>query len=195
MQASKKGNKINIKSPVYALLTSDTLDGVAYGEVKSLGKAMQVQITPTIASGNLYGDGKKTEDISQLVGIAFVIDLNKLNIETKAEILGYEYTDGVLIERAGDEPPEIAVGFVTEQTGGTYEQTWLLKGRAQPPNTTTQQRTESINFSTDSITINFIPREYDGQLRFYADTANPEYTAAQATKFFISPETYPAKEG
>ena len=45
---SKKTNRINIKNMVYALLTSDTAAGTEYGEVKPLGKAMQVQLTPTL---------------------------------------------------------------------------------------------------------------------------------------------------
>jgi len=191
---SKKSNRINIARPVYSLILTDTAEGTTYGPVKPLGKAMQVQLTPQVATAVLYGDGSKEEDIGKMKGIAAAVDVNKLYIETRAEIMGNSMVDGVVIEKDGDEPPYIALGFEVEQTGNTKEQVWLLKGRAQPANQTIQQSTDNMNFSTDSVTINFIPRESDKQIRFYADTANSEYTVAQAAAFFLTgPVKYPAK--
>lgn len=189
---SVKSNRINITNPVCSFLTDDTAAGTTYGDVESLGKAMQIQITPQIATGTQYGNGMKEEDIGMLKGISAVLDLNKLFIEMRAKIMGNTYVDGILIEKDGDEPPYVAIGYEVEQTGGTKEQIWLLKGKAQPANQTVQQSTDNINFSNDSITINFIPRESDKRIRFFGDTANSEYTAEQATAFFATgPVSYP----
>lgn len=189
---SKKSNRINIARPVYCLVISDNESGTEYGDVKNLGKAMQVQITATVSTGVLYGDGAQEENIGKLVALSLALDVNKLFIETKAEILGNQYKDGVLVEKKGDEAPDIAVGYEIEQTGGTKEQVWLLKGKAKPINQTVQQSTESMSFSTDSITIDFVPRESDGQIRYYADTANADYKKEQETKFFAKgPSSYP----
>lgn len=191
---SKRSNRINIKKPVVALVTSDTEEGTTYGDVEILGEAMQIQLTPAVASGVLFGNGVQTENIGKLSGIAVSLDLNKLYIEKRALILGNEYKDGVLIETAGQEPPYIALGYEVEQTNGTSELVWLLKGRAQPVNETRQQSTDNIVFSTDSITINFIPRDSDHQIRFFGDTANPDFTKEQADKFFTTgPVEYPKK--
>lgn len=191
---SKRSNRINIKNPVMCLLTSDTDEGTTYGEVESMGEAMQIQITPAVASGVLYGNGAQTENIGRLTGIAVSLDVNKLYIETRAIILGNEYKDGVLVEADGQEPPYIALGYEVEQTNGTRELVWLLKGRAQPVNETRQQSTDNIVFSTDTITINFLPRDSDHQIRFFGDTANPDFTKEQADKFFSAgPVEYPKK--
>lgn len=192
--SSKKSNRINIARPVYSLILTDTAEGTTYGPVKQFGKAMQVQITPQVTTGVLYGEGSKEEDLPKLKGLAVAIDINKLFTETRAEIMGNTKIDGIVIEKDGDEPPYMALGYEVEQTGNTKEQVWLLKGRAQPANQTIQQSTDNINFSTDSVTINFIPRESDKQIRFYGDTADSDYSAAQATVFFATgPVTYPAK--
>ncbi len=192
--SSKKSNRINVARLVYCLLLTDTAEGTTYGPVKPFGKAMQIQITPQVATGTLYGDGNKEEDVGMLKGIAVAVDTNKVFAETRAEIMGNTIVDGIVIEKAGDQPPDIAVGYEVEQLGGTKEQVWLLKGKAQPGNQTIQQSTDNLNFSTDSTTINFIPRESDSQIRFFGDTANTDYTAAQATAFFASgPVTYPKK--
>jgi len=192
--SSKKSNRINVARLVYCLLLTDTAEGTTYGPVKPFGKAMQIQITPQVATGTLYGDGNKEEDVGMLKGITIAVDTNKVFAETRAEIMGNTIVDGIVIEKAGDQPPDIAVGYEVEQLGGTKEQVWLLKGKAQPGNQTIQQSTDNLNFSTDSTTINFIPRESDSQIRFFGDTANTDYTAAQATAFFASgPVTYPKK--
>ena len=191
---SAKSNRINIKNPVVCLLTSDTEGGTTYGEVEGLGEAMQIQLTPAVASGVLYGNGVQTENIGKLSGIAVSLDVNKLYIEKRALILGNEYKDGVLVEIAGQEPPYIALGYEVEQTNGTRELVWLLNRRAPPVNETRQQTTDNIVFSTDSITINFLPRDSDHQIRFFGDTANPDFTKEQADRFFLTgPTEYPKK--
>lgn len=191
---TKKSNRINIVRPVYCLLLTDTEEGTTYGPVKPFGKIMQVQLTPQVATGTLYGDGGKEEDVGILTGMAVAVDVNKIFPEVRAEIMGNEMIDGVVIEKVGDQPPEIAFGYEVEQLGNTKEQVWLLKGRAQPANQTIQQTTDNINFSTDSVTINFIGRESDKQVRFYGDTANSTYSEEQAAAFFAAgPVKYPAK--
>lgn len=183
---STKANRINIVDPVYAVIQSDTKEGTTYGEVKKLGAAMQVQLTALISSGVLYGDGVQQENISKLNGIALVVDVNKINIEDRSAILGNKYENGVIHERAGDEAPYIAVGYKVEQTNKKVELIWLLKGRAQPTNSSVQQSTENFNFSTDSITVNFIPRDSDKELRFFADSANGDLTQSQIDAWFLT---------
>ena len=49
-----------------------------------------------------------------------------------------------------------------------------------------QQSTENFNFSTDSITVNFIPRDSDKELRFFADSANGDLTQSQIDAWFLT---------
>lgn len=177
------GNRINITDPVYALLTTDTKEGCTYGAVKSFGEAMEVQINPVLATGDLYGNGKKTESESRLVGIDCTFNLNKVAIETRAEIMGNDFDEGVLTEKANDQPKEIAFGFKVEETGGKAEYVWLLKGKVQPFANNVRQIETNINYSTDSLVINFIPRTFDSALRKYGDTANADFTEVSAKAF------------
>lgn len=188
---SKKANRINVKNLVYTLVLSDTEEGTTYGDVRKIGPAMQVQLTPSLSSGVLFGDGVQQENIAKLNGIAMVLDANKIKIEDRADMLGHKYENGVLIEAAGDEAPYIAVGYIVDETNQCKEYVWLLKGRAQPFNSSVQQSTDNLNFSTDSITINFIPRDSDGQLRYFADSANESLTADQISKWFVSGPSKP----
>ena len=189
---SAKSYRINITNPVYALLTGDTQETVTYGEVKPLGEAMQVQLTPSVATGKLHGNGVVKEDIAKLKGIAMAFDATKIPIEDKAIIQGHQYKDGVMVEKDGDEAPYIAFGYKVEGTNKKDEYVWLLKGRATPMNETHKQSEDNITFSTDTVNINFIPREKDKEIRYFADSANSEFKAAQAEAWFkTGPVTYP----
>lgn len=189
---SAVSNRINIKNLVYCLLTSDDSSAVTYGSVKSLAKVMTIDITPSQATGVLYGDGAQTENIAKLTGIAVKVEANKIAIEDRAAILGHTYSDGVVVKNASDEAPYIAMGYQVEGTNGYSEYVWLLKGRAQEITQSAKQQDDKINFSTDTFNVNFIPREHDGYLEFDADTANADFTSTQASAWFTNgPVTYP----
>ena len=194
-QKSKKANRINIKNAVYCKMLTDEAGSTTYDEPKSLSPAMQVQLTTTLATGVLHGDGVQQENIAKITGISMVLDVNKVPIEDRAVILGNKYENGILEEVEGDEAPYIAVGYEVPETNGCKELIWLLKGRAQPYNSNVQQSTDNINFSTDSVTINFIPRDSDGRIRFFGDTANPALTEEQVTKWFTTGPSVPPAPG
>lgn len=183
MAGSVKANRFNIKRSVYTRIIKDDSTGVTHGPIKKFGDPMQVQLTPTYASGTLYGGGVKTEDITKINGITLKFDANKIPIETRADIGGHDYTDGVLTESADDQAPDIAFGYEVEETGGHSEYVWLLKGKAKPIGSNVQQSTDNINFSTDTIDIGFVPREFDRELKKYGDTANADFTTAMAEVF------------
>ena len=188
---SKRSYKINVKNPVYCKLTSDSLSGVSYGSVVSLGEAMQMQVTAVSSSGQLYGNGSIVDSSSKIVGLTVVFDATKLPIEVVADIYNQTYTNGVLQEKAGEQANYIALGYEVEQTTGDSEYVWLLKGRPQPLNENTQQSEANITYSTDQMTIDFVRRIYDDMLRYKADAANADFTAAQAAAWFTSGPTSP----
>ena len=102
-QKSKKANRINIQNAVYCKLLTDESGSTTYDEPKSLSPAMQVQLTATLASGILHGDGVQQENIAKITGISMVLDVNKIPIEDRAIILGNKYENGILEEVGGDE--------------------------------------------------------------------------------------------
>lgn len=97
-QKSKKANRINIQNAVYCKLLTDESGSTTYDEPKSLSPAMQVQLTATLASGILHGDGVQQENIAKITGISMVLDVNKIPIEDRAIILGNKYENGILEE-------------------------------------------------------------------------------------------------
>lgn len=189
---SVQAYRINIANPVYAVVTSDTAEGTTYGEVKPFGEAQQIQITPSVATGQLYGNGAIVDSSALLTGLTIQFQTTKVPIETRADIYNQTVTDGVLQEKAGVTANYIALGYEVPQSNGTSEYVWLLKGRPQPLGSNVQQSEQNINYSTDTINIDFVKRASDDMLRFYADAANADFTKEQADAWFNEgPSTYP----
>lgn len=188
---SKKEYRMNVRNLVYAPVLSDTEEKTEYGQVKKFASARQIQIAPTIAQGDLYGDGVKEKSMSKITGYDVQVDVNKVPLEVRADILGHEIDDnGLLWIGENDQPKEIALGYEVEQTGETSELVWLLKGTAQPFGNTVQQTETNINYSTDSLKITFVKRRSDGQFQALGDTAYEGLLEATAKTFFAAP---PAK--
>jgi phi13 family phage major tail protein len=186
MPQSAQANRINVSKIVYAPVLKDTSTEYTHGTVKDLGAVMQVQLTPSLAAGVLFGRGVKTEDLAKLTGVELQVDLNKVPIEVRAELMGNTYENGVLSEGKSDQAINIAVGFEVEETDDHRELMWLYKGKVKPFANTVKQSEDNITFSTDTITIGFVPRALDGKIRSFGDTANADFTEEAANTFLDS---------
>lgn len=194
MGKSKKTYRINIKKPVYAIMLSDTPEGVEYGEVKSLGEAMNVGLTPIVAAGTLYGNGAIVDSTEILTGLTLAVGITQIPIEDRAAIYNQEISNGVMVTKAGVEPNSIALGYMVQKTGGKREYVWLLKGKPKQMARNDQQSESNINYSTDNMEIVFSPREFDENLKFEADTSYDEFTEEQAEAWFVNaPVSIPQK--
>jgi phi13 family phage major tail protein len=180
---SKETVRFNTKRVVYAVIIEDSKTKFEHGPIKDFGPIKQMQFTPTVASGTDYGRGVKMVDISRLTGGELVIDQTKLAIEVKAEIYNFEYENGVLSEKVGTQPKDIAIGIEIEQTDDCRELCWFFKGKPRMGAQTVQQTTDNFNFSQDSITIGLVQRKFDGKLRAYGDTSNADFTDEAAGLF------------
>lgn len=189
-----KGNKsyrINIKKPVYAIITSDTKEGTEYGPVGSLGEGQNIVITPSVASGTLYGDGAQQDAESRLTGLTVALDTTKVPMEAKVEIYKLSEKDGVIMEEAGGSAEYIAFGYETEQTDKMSEYVWLLKGKPRPMNETRQQSDTQVKYSTDKMEIDFVRRKSDNMLRYFAEVGTLGFTEEQASQWFQNGPTEP----
>lgn len=184
-----KTYRINCENAGYALVSANTSAAYTVSTKKPVAGLMTADIAFSLASGTLYGDGTIKENIGQITGATLTVELNKLDIDARAELMGHSYSNGILDVKAGDTPPEIAFYFEMPSSKGTKEQIWLLVGKAQPSNIAGNQRTENINFTTDSMTINFVANEKDKIVMRLADTADSAFTTASSTSFATAPFT------
>lgn len=181
-----KGFKINIKNLHYAVLTKDDETGVEYGPIQKMPGLMEITVTPNVLEGKLYGDGAVRDQDSILESLGVAMNLNKLPLKNRAELRGNTYEAGELIENRDDKAPYLAMGWEVETTTGKPELTWLLKGKMAPPTDELKQREGGITYNTNNTNFTFIPREYDGDIRKFADGNDELIEATKIENWFKS---------
>ena len=183
------GYRVNVKNCQRAAVTADTSSSYTIGTPVAMPTLRTVDISFKSASGELYGDGELVSNKTKMTGATLKIDLDKISLADKAALTGATLSNkGVLAIKTTDVAPKVAIYFEIEHDDGGYEAVWLLVGTCEPINISGQQAESNINYSTESININFIRREKDKQVIAYADTDDAGFTTANQTAFKAAPD-------
>ena len=183
------GFKINVKNCKRASVTADTSSSYTIATPVAMPAIRAIDISFQTATGELYGDGEIVSKIALLTGAVLKLDIDKLTLADRAALTGATLTaDGILDVKTSDKPAKIAIYAEMEHDDGGYEAVWLLVGRAEPANIGGQQKEQQINYTTDTININFIRREKDKMLLRLADTDDANFTTAKQTSFAAAPD-------
>lgn len=178
--------RINIKNAAYALLTKDDATGTTYSAVKFLPELRSIKMSPNVVSGSIYGDGVKKDLQSMIESVDVNVEINKIPLENRAEMLGIAYDKGVINEKGTESAPYIAFGFEIEHDDKKSEFIWLVKGKIEPISDDLKQREGKFEYSTQSAKFTFIPRVKDGMLRKMADSGATDFVATVATNWFTA---------
>ena len=88
---------------------------------------------------------------------------HKLPIEDRNVLLGLETTSGGLSSYGStDNPPYVAAVFAKTHEDGSKEWVGLPKGKFIKPEQTATSKQDSVEFSSDEITAEFMDRVVDG---------------------------------
>lgn len=181
-------NRFNVKNVHFAKNTKATGGTVTREKPRLIAGAMSVTVNPTVASGTLYGDGVISDEVAQLTGAGISLEMNKIPTEIVNEIYGKTKDDnGITYDSVKDEAIEFSLGWEVELTGGQSEFIWFTRCKAQPMQSEVQQRTDSINFSTDTCTITAMPDE-EGRIRMFGETVDAEFKCKDTWFASIPPE-------
>lgn len=162
---------VGLKDIYYALLTKDDSTGATYGTPKKLAPAITANVSPTVNSATLNAEDGPLLTANALGEITVEIGVADIPFDVQAEILGQTInSDGVLIDNADDQAPELALGFRRTLHDGTSRLTWLLKGTFQLPTEEGKTKEGTPEFQTPTITGTFLKRIYDGNWRYRVDT-------------------------
>lgn len=158
----------------YCLLSKDDETGVEYAtDITKMVGARNISMSPQLAEGQLYGDDQLLESESTLAAIEVEIELAELPLKQRAELTGQTFENGVLKENKDGVSPEIAFGFMAPKSqtgGGGFRMVWLLKGKMKPMEDGAQTKEDGIEYQPSTATFEFMPRVYDGQYRYIADS-------------------------
>lgn len=184
-----KGVAIGLRQLTVALLKTDPLEGKAtYDPPKRIPGAITANINPNASNETLFADDGPYETATTIGGIDLELNVADLDLETQALLLGHTIdSNGVLIRKAGDTPPWLAVGFKSLKSNGSYRYTWLAKGKFGLQEQNNETKGDSITFNTPTINGSFVKRECDDEWERHIDEDSTNYTPEQGANWFNNP--------
>lgn len=185
-----KGVVIGLRNLVYAKMLTDPAPGqgqATYETPKLIAGAISANINPNASTGTLFADDGPFETATTIGQIEVELNVADLPLEVQAELLGHTYKNGVLIRKAGDVPPWVAIGFKSLKSNGKFRYTWLAKGKFNIPEQNNQTKGDSVEFQTPTITGSFVKRECDDEWERHIDEDDENFTPEMAANWFKNP--------
>ena len=173
-----KAQRQSLRNVHYAILKSDTSAGVTYETPAPLVGAISATVSPGTNQEKLYADDGVFDIASMLGDITLELELATLPLEAQATLLGHSYANGVMTQNADDDPPYVAIGFMSQPQPVEFRLVWLYKGKFQLVEDEYSTGTDSPAWRQPKLNGTFVRREYDGNWQVVADTSDSGFTGA-----------------
>ena len=173
----------------YAILKSDTAAAVSYEQPQPLVGAISAKISPASNQEKLWADDGVFDIANSLGDISLEIELATLPIRAQAVLLGHRYANGVMTMTDTDEPPYLAIGFMSQPRPGRFRFVWLYKGKFALMQDEYATATDSAAWRQSKLNGTFVKREHDGEWQVIADSGDEGFTAADTWFQSVYPST------
>lgn len=161
---------IGLRDLHYAILKTDTAEGTTYETPVKLSGAIAANVNPNTSSATLFADDGPYDSSATLGEISLELNVADIPAQHSATLLGHTYKNGVLIKKASDQPPYVAIGYRSLKSNGAYRYTWLYKGKFTDGEQNNQTKGDSIEYQTPTITGAFVKRDFDDMWQAEADS-------------------------
>lgn len=184
----------SLRNVHYAILESDTKDGVLYEDPVPLVGAISASVSPTTNTETLPADDGPFDVANGLGDITLEMALAVLPLEKQAALLGHKYKNGVMVKKDTDEPPYVAIGFMSkERNDDRITLRWLYKGKFALVQDEYATATDTPEWRQPKLSATFVKRVYDGEWDVIADTSATDFDPTVAQGWFT--EVYEDTEG
>ncbi len=175
----------------YALLINDNASGVEYATPQPLVGAINAKISPATSQEKMWADDGVFDIANNLGDISVELELATLPLKAQATLLGHTYMDGVMTMKATDEPPYLAIGFMSQPRPGRFRFVWLYKGKFGLIQDEYATATDAAAWRQPKLTGTFVRREFDSEWQVIADSGDPGFTGADFWFQAVYPNTPP----
>lgn len=181
-------SRVGVSNFYYAVLTQDTIAGVAYDAPVRIPGLISVSISPASNTNTLYADNGPAEVAESLGEVTVEVDLKDLTIEHQSALLGHTSSGGIMVSAAGDVAPYVAILFEGLKANGKKKFVKLLKGKFAIPNDSYETKKDNVTFQTDKISGKFVIRDFDSKWKYTAEEDAADYVASVGANWFTSVE-------
>lgn len=177
---------IGLKNLHYAILTSDTAEGVEYEAPVRLESAVNLDIQDNTDQVTFYSDDKVEQVINAYAGKEVTLELGYLPNELEAAITGNTYNreTGMFSQDVNAVAPEIALIFEAPKSNGASRYGVLYKGVFAVEGETYATQEDSVEGQTVTLKGIFMPLTYNGKPSAKLDTDVAASDATAKTNWF-----------
>ena len=154
------------KNPCFAPFAADETTAAipTYSGGVVIGELVAANLTVTLAAGEVWGDNKKIESISEFASGAIPLETVDMVDEVAEVVYGLTVTDGEAHYKPGDEPPYGGLCYIKDiQIGGKKlsKAYFYPKVQAAVGNDNAQTKSASITFQTTTTNFSIMAPLYD----------------------------------
>ena len=170
-----------------APLISDSGSKPTYGTPVKVQSLINISISDSVEQSKFYSDDTVEQAFSKTSSKEVTIELGYLTNKLESTITGKTVdAKGVLIQRSGDTPQEVAVLFrAPKSKGGAFRYVCLYKGTLVKGESEYATQEDSVESSTVTLTGTFVPLASTGALSAIADS-DDELTSSAVTAWFTT---------
>lgn len=170
-----------------APLISDNGSKPTYGTPVKVPSLINISISDSVEQSKFYSDDTVEQAFSKTSSKEVTIELGYLTNKLESTITGKTVDEkGVLIQKSGDTPQEVAVLFrAPKSKGGAFRYVCLYKGTLVKGESEYATQEDSVESSTVTLTGTFVPLASTGALSAIADS-DDELTSSAVTAWFTT---------
>ncbi len=160
MAEKKIKRNCGLKDIYIAEVTENSTSNYTVGTPTKLARALSAKITDKFESETLTSDDSVEDVIEDYVNSEIEISINTLSNEDYAKLYDTLYKNGYLLKSSNDKAKEIALGFRSKRTDGTYDFVWYYCGKFnERPDEEFETKGDKISTQTASLKGIFYARQ------------------------------------
>lgn len=182
------------KNLVYCVMNDNTKE--TYNtEVKKLGGAISMKLTPSTSEEELYCDNVLDEVISAMNKFKLELEIKDLEDSVEADIYGHlvDTTNGGIIKKSTDVAPNVAIGGIITYADGSEKYFWLTKVKFSEADDEAKTEGEKKEAQTKKIIGTGAARARDKVWKHSVKTLDSNFTSDKQEDYFKQP--YEMKQG
>ena len=144
----------------YAVLNVD--ENTSDGAPELVDFVQEISVNAPQSIERAYGSNKVAEMATSNGPVEVTGQFHKLPMEDRIVLFGMETSNGLSAYGNTDNPPYVICVFAKTHEDGSKEWVGLPKGKFMKPSETASTKTDTVSFSSDSVTAEFMDRKVDG---------------------------------
>lgn len=201
---SKPLPRIGVDKLYYAPIIEDTTEKTTYDKPVHMQGVTDIGYKPNSKQVTFAADDGIYASITTDGEIEVEISVADILAGDYAYLMGSAISaNGVVTEGSSDVPKEVALGYRSMKSDGTYRYEWILKGTFAKPDQTSKSKGQRVEPQSKTVKFAALNRTSDSNTRRWYDSDNKDAPVGltdsalqdETTGWFANPDYVPTAPG